>query len=321
MSAPPLPEREGRPSGEGSPGSQGGPGLKGPPPDAGRGDNRFRKRVGIVLLVAAVIVGGGFGYRWFMHRLQYVSSDDARIQGEMVLISARRPGTVVELPVTEGQPVARGDLIARLDSRAAEADLELARADVERARAELERAKAELDLTREVLRLRRERAQNEVARTEAALRAAKAGLRQAEAALRAALVRFEDSVVTSPLDGVIARKIADRGETLVAGQPLVIVTDPAGVWVEANVEETELRRVELGSPVKVRVDARPGKTFTGTVSNIGAAANSQYSLLPFTNPSGQFIKVTQRVAVRIELEEKDPLLKPGMMVEVDIRAR
>jgi membrane fusion protein (multidrug efflux system) len=78
--------------------------------------------------------------------------------------------------------------------------------------------------------------------------------------------------------------------------------------------------VAPGAPVDVRVDASPAGA-SGTVTAINAAANSQYALLPSGNPSGQFIKVTQRVAVRVELQDGDPLLRPGMMATVDIRAR
>jgi membrane fusion protein (multidrug efflux system) len=96
--------------------------------------------------------------------------------------------------------------------------------------------------------------------------------------------------------------------------------DPAAVWVEANVRETEIGRIAAGQPVAITVDAYPGEHFAGTVERIGQAANSQYALLPRLNESGTFTKVTQRLEVRIAVEQHEGRLRPGMMVEVSIDA-
>lgn len=210
---------------------------------------------------------------------------------------------------------------AREDEAGARAQLETARAELRMveikrrqetiAGASLERAHADLRLARD----ERARIQSQ----ELNLKILEAGLRQAEAAERAAQLRLDECTITSPVDGVVARKIADLGETLGAGQPVVVITDPERVWIEANVKETALRKVRIGAPADVTVDALPGRTFRGRVAVVNAAANSQYALLPSGNPSGQFIKVTQRVAVRIELDQRDPLIRPGMMAIVDIK--
>ena len=97
--------------------------------------------------------------------------------------------------------------------------------------------------------------------------------------------------------------------------------DPDNVWVDANIKETEIRRLRPGQSVDVSVDAYPDEVFVGTIEKIGHAATSQFSLLPSTNPSGNFTKVTQRLTVKIALQQRDGLLKPGMMVEVSIDIR
>ena len=88
------------------------------------------------------------------------------------------------------------------------------------------------------------------------------------------------------------------------GQPLLIVNNPKEKWVVANVEETKVRRVRQGAKVKVEVDAFPGKDFEGQVEFISSAASSEFALLPAENPSGNFIKVTHRIPVRVSV--KDP---------------
>jgi membrane fusion protein, multidrug efflux system len=94
--------------------------------------------------------------------------------------------------------------------------------------------------------------------------------------------------------------------------------DPARVWVDANVKETEFSRLKDGAPATIIVDAYPDRQFHGLIARLGQAATSEFALLPSPNPSGNFTKVTQRLPVRITLEQDDQLLRPGMMVEVAI---
>ena len=103
-----------------------------------------------------------------------------------------------------------------------------------------------------------------------------------------------------------------------AGQRLLMVHDPQKIWVAANVRETDIKHLKLGSAAGVTVDAYPDQTFRGNITRIGNAATSEFALLPTPNPSGNFTKIAQRLAIRIELETKSTLLRPGMMVEVDI---
>ena len=94
--------------------------------------------------------------------------------------------------------------------------------------------------------------------------------------------------------------------------------NPKKVWVSANIKETNIRHVQLQTTVKILVDAYPRKIFQGKISKIGNAATSEFALLPTPNPSGNFTKIVQRLRIRIDLDEHNGLLKPGMMVEVEI---
>jgi len=144
--------------------------------------------------------------------------------------------------------------------------------------------------------------------------------REAEIATRLERQRLdlEDRIVKSPLDGVVDRKFVEAGEYVSPGQRLMLLHDPGKVWIEANIKETELRRLAVGQTVQVQVDAYPDEVFEGRVERIGHSATSTFALLPSPNPSGNFTKITQRVPVRIALPQRDGKLRPGMMVEVRI---
>ena len=127
-----------------------------------------------------------------------------------------------------------------------------------------------------------------------------------------------DRAVKSPINGVIDKTFVNVGEYVTPGQRLLLVHNPAGIWVEANVKETVVSKLSVGQSVNIHVDAYPDEAFIGTVANIGSAATSQFALLPTPNPSGNFTKITQRMPIRITIEKPDPRLRPGMMVEVKI---
>jgi membrane fusion protein (multidrug efflux system) len=124
--------------------------------------------------------------------------------------------------------------------------------------------------------------------------------------------------VRAEFDGVVDSAFIDAGEYVSPGTRLLIYHDPNTVWVDANVKETDFRKLALGAPAEITIDAYPDRKFRGEVVRIGEAATSQFALLPSPNPSGNFTKVTQRLPVRISIEQQDGLLRPGMMVEVSI---
>jgi membrane fusion protein, multidrug efflux system len=142
-----------------------------------------------------------------------------------------------------------------------------------------------------------------------------AKLKEEEAKVAAARLRLENTMIRSPIDGVVSRKRVEHGEMVQRGQPILVVNDPNDVWVLTNVKETYIRDVHVGSPVDVWVDAYPNRIFRGMVESIGAAAISEFALFP---PTGNFTKVEQRIPVRVMFENLDGLLKPGMMVIVGI---
>lgn len=137
-------------------------------------------------------------------------------------------------------------------------------------------------------------------------------------AVEQAQVHIQDHQIKAPVAGIVDKVFVDAGEYLTSGQRVLLMHNPNSISISANIKETQIRHVKPGLSVSIKVDAYPDMRFKGTVEKVGDAATSQFSLLPSTNPSGNFTKVTQRIAVKIAVEQQDNLLKPGMMAEVDI---
>ena len=149
----------------------------------------------------------------------------------------------------------------------------------------------------------------------------RAKVKEAEAQLTLARIGLEETRIFSPIDGVVSQAIADPGEHVQPGQPIAIINDPQDVWIEANIEETEIRDIRVGQPVEIDVDAYPHQKFQGKVWKIGAATRSEFAIIPAGSASAHFIKVTQRLPVKITTDNRLGLLKPGMMVAVGIRVK
>jgi len=198
----------------------------------------------------------------------------------------------------------------------------------------MERARSTYHQTQESHR----KAQAEVAAVRGMLAAASGSRRQIEvmehqltvlrhqaeeirAEIRRREIDISDRTIVSPADGRVVMTFVRQGEHVSPGQRILMFHDPNEIWVEAKVKETEIRLLQPGMKVEVRVDAYPGKVFEGEIYRIGRTATSKFALLPDPNPSGNFTKITQRLPVRIRLAEKDPSLRPGMMVEVSIAVR
>ncbi len=197
------------------------------------------------------------------------------------------------------------------------ARLERARADALTARQEWRRARAAVASARAAL------AEAEAARDEIAVARAEgaeldARIAEAEARIARRRIDIAERGIASPIDGVIGRVFVDPGEYLARGQRVLSLHDPERVWIETNIRETEIGRLAVGQPVRVEVDAWPGVAFEGRVERIGAAATSQFALLPRLNEAGAFTKVTQRIRVRIALERRGERLRPGTMAVVYI---
>ena len=147
----------------------------------------------------------------------------------------------------------------------------------------------------------------------------KKAVKVAQAAYKVALADYKNTFIYSPINGLVTEKMSYAGEYVTPGTPIVMENNLRRVWVTANVKETVIGNVKKGDPVTIAVDSFPGKVFKGAVKFVGSVTTSKFALIPTNNPSGTFTKVTHRLPVRIQiLNDKNHLLKPGMMVEVTI---
>lgn len=154
---------------------------------------------------------------------------------------------------------------------------------------------------------------------------ADASIMHARAALEMARLDLSYTVVTAPYDGYTGRRSIEPGQYVQAGTTMTNMIRGNGKWITANYKERQIENIYMGQPVRIKVDAIPGKTFSGRVSAISGATGSKYSLVPTDNSAGNFVKVQQRIPVRIELEDADSsdmeLMKAGMMVVTQARKR
>ena len=227
-------------------------------------------------------------------------------------------------------PLAAKDEIPRRQLDAATADQRAADAAVASAEAAVREAAANLELSE----ARRAQAAGAVTQAEAQARAAATAPQQiavmearvsraeaqvllAGALLDQARLNLDRATVRAPADGVVSRRSVELGQVVQPGQPLMSVTSLHDIWITANFKETQLEVMAVGQTADIAVDAYGGRRYTGHVESIAAATGATFSLLPPDNSSGNFVKVVQRVPVKIVLDRADDasvVLRPGMSV-------
>jgi membrane fusion protein (multidrug efflux system) len=146
-----------------------------------------------------------------------------------------------------------------------------------------------------------------------------AGVAAARASLEAALLQLSYTTIVAPADGVVTRKSLEPGQILQPGQGLMTIIPLEDVWVTANFKETQLAKVRPGQAAEISVDMYGGRTLHGRVDSIAGATGSRLSLLPAENATGNFVKVVQRIPVKILVDRTEGLvLRPGMNVDATI---
>jgi membrane fusion protein (multidrug efflux system) len=199
--------------------------------------------------------------------------------------------------------------VERASVAEAERDVAAAQAQLEQARARAAQARAGVAAAQTV--------PQQLAVTRSRVASAQARVQQAQAALEQAKLNLSYTTVVAPVDGVVSRKTVEVGQIIQPGQQLMSVIPLNDIWITANFKETQLKSMRVGQPAEIKVDAF-GRKYRGHVDSIAGATGARFSLLPPENATGNFVKVVQRVPVKIVLEpgeNKDQLLRPGMSVE------
>ncbi|HEY7189938.1 MAG TPA: HlyD family secretion protein [Vicinamibacterales bacterium] len=171
---------------------------------------------------------------------------------------------------------------------------------------------------------RSQTAPEQMAVTRARAASAAARVKQAEASVKQAELNLEYTTIKAPFKGTVSRKTVQPGQVVQPGQPLMAIIALEQIWITANFKETQLENMRPGQRVSIDVDAYGGKHFTGKIETIAPATGARFSLLPPENASGNFVKVVQRVPVKIVLDagqDPDRLLRPGMSVTPTVYTR
>jgi len=189
--------------------------------------------------------------------------------------------------------------------------LQLAREDVNAQQATVRQAQAAEAATRT--------GPSQVRSAQARLAAAAARVAKEQATVKEAELRLEYTVVKAPSNGIVSRKSVEPGQILQPGQPLLALVGQDDVWVVANFKETQLARIQVGQRAVIDIDAYSHREFEGKVLSISGGTGASFALLPADNASGNFVKVVQRVPVRIAWSAApDVPLRAGLSVDVTV---
>src|SRR5579883_2563925 len=275
--------------------------------------------------VAAAFLACGAGYSayWLSDARWHVTTDDAYVDGNVVEITPQISGTVIAIGADDTQLVRAGQPLVKLDPADAEVALEAAVAvrasELEMARQDLAR-RERLGSSGAISQEELQHARDAVRSGEAALAAAKEQLaatraridrttlenhpevRDAAAAVRSAYLALSRTTLPAPVSGLVAKRNVQLGERVSPGMPLMSVVPLGEVWVDANFKEPQLAALRIGQPVTLDSDIYGrGVAFHGRVAGLGAGTGSAFALLPAQNATGNWIKIVQRVPVRIAL--------------------
>lgn len=314
---------------------------------------KIKKRyIGIGLGALALVAGIIFA----INSSFYVSTDDAYVETHTVGIAPRVSGQVIKVYVTDNQKVKEGDLIAEIDPKdyqtkldeanarydmvlyrqnnaksefvSATSSIELAKRDLERytalyedgaiSKQELDKAQTNYDAAQAKLTIA-----NQNLLSNKNNRVADAELKQLKAIKDQAELNLGYTKIYAPQDGTITNKNVEKGAYVQIGQPLLMLV-PSKVWVVANFKENQLEHIKAGQKVNIKIDTYPNKVFKGKVDSIQQASGAKSSLFPPENAVGSFVKIVQRIPVKIVFDDetaKNYVIVPGMSVVPDVRIR
>ena len=285
-----------------------------------------RRRVWLaVLALAVIVVALVVAGWWFFYARFYQSTDDAYVAGDLVTVNSQVSGTVVAISTDETDYVRAGEELVRLDAtdgrialqdaeqqlartvrqtRTVFANRDQLRAVVSQRRADLARAQADFN-RRKNLAVTGAVSGEELGHAQDTLSAARDALTAAEKSLAASLALVRASV-RSPVTGYVARRTVQLGQQISPGAPLMAIVPLERLRVDANFKEVQLRRMRIGQPVRVVTDLYGRHLeYHGRVAGLGLGTGAAFALLPAQNATGNWIKVVQRVPVRVTLDPQE----------------
>ncbi len=249
----------------------------------------------------------------------HITTENAYVNGNVVQMATQVSGPVLNLYIENNQKVKKGTLLFEIDPKLFDTALEEAAAQVLQNQAQFRNAKINheriLDLVAQKF-LPPEEKDNAIT----ALDVASANLKLAEAKLEKAKLDLEYTKIMAPTDGLINNLTLRPGTIVQAQMPLFVLIDSSQYWVDANFKETELEDIRSQQPATIVLDMYPNHTFTGVVESISGSSGTAFSLLPPQNATGNWVKVTQRIPVKVLVQDVSPdyPLKIGATATVTI---
>jgi membrane fusion protein (multidrug efflux system) len=272
-------------------------------------------------LAVAAASGGAVEY-WKLVGSRYVSTDDAYTAAEVAQVASETEGSVMQVNVVDSQNVRRGDILVMIDDTDAKLALRQAQADLARAQAQVIAAISDVERTsidlkrREALVLSGSVSGDELTNAKNRASGARAALDGARA--QVALARLDKSdvdlgrtVIRAPIDGVIARRQVQLGQRVQPSMALLSVVPVDKLYVNANFKEVQLAKVHAGQSVELKSDLYHGKVvYHGVVEGFDGGTGAAFALIPAQNATGNWIKVVQRLPVRIRLNPDELAAHP-----------
>lgn len=318
--------------------------------------NRFAVAIIVILGTLSVPIGA----RAIAYLGSYERTDDAQVDAHIDPISPRLNGTILHVYVDDNEHVKAGELLADVDPRDYEVAIKEAQANYEQARAQVEIARKEYEMAsarlvaarandakarRDIARYRilsqtgvasadeYERASAtskvtaatvaaEAAATEAASKtcaARQASVTAAKAALERSVLNLSYTKIAAPVDGIVGKRSVEVGQRVDPGEELLAIVRDDALWITANFKETQLAHMYRGQRATIHVDSYDAD-LDGYVESLSGASGQKYSLLPPENATGNYVKIVQRIPVRIKLanQQQTARLRPGMSVEATV---
>lgn len=315
------------------------------------------KRYWVMLGAITIAIIAGF---FILDAMKYQSTDDAYVETTTVSVSPKVSGQIVKVLVEDNQEVKAGDVVAVIDKvdyqvrldqakaayerallnqQNAHANLNAANSEIELAQKDVERyqnlynagAVSKQTLDRAITNLERIQAQQTSAEqaifskdTSRAAKVADADLNVLKAQKRAAELALEYTDIIAPIDGTVSNKKVEVGMMVQPGSPLFVIV-PNNVWVVANFKETQLEHMKKGQPVDIKIDTYGNKVFKGEVDSIQRSSGAKASLFPPENAVGSFVKIVQRIPVKItfteKIDQKEYSIIPGMSVVPKVKVK
>ena len=269
-------------------------------------------------LAVAAASGGAFQY-WKLVGSRYVSTDDAYTAAEVAQVASEIEGSVLQVNVVDSQNVRRGDILVLIDDTDAKLAVRQSQADLARAQAQVIAAVSDVERTGIDLKRREAlvasgsvsgdeltNATNRASSARAALDAARAQVALARARVDKSNVDLARAVIRAPIDGVIARRQVQLGQRVQPSMPLLSVVPIDQVYVNANFKEVQLAKVHTGQSVELQCDLYHGKVvYHGVIEGFDGGTGAAFALIPAQNATGNWIKVVQRLPVRIRLNPNE----------------